>query len=49
MRYTILNTNSIDKLEMLVNAYLFEGWTLQGGVSVARDQGSYSYVQAMVK
>jgi hypothetical protein len=49
MQYKIVSANDSSKLEMLVNAYLFEGWTLQGGVSVARDQGSYSYVQAMVK
>ena len=49
MEYTVVSENSVDKLEQYVAAYLSEGWKLQGGVSVAVDQGRYEYVQAMIK
>ena len=49
MQYKIVSANEPGKLEVLVSAYLKDGWTLQGGVSIARDQGNFSYVQALVK
>lgn len=49
MLYAILHTSSSAKLEAQVNTYLKDGWALQGGASVAIDQGQYKYIQAMVK
>ncbi len=49
MNYFIIDTNSAQKLAVQVNEAISQGWVPLGGVSIAVDQGRYSYVQAMTK
>lgn len=58
MTYQILTSDSPGELEGKVNAELYKGWQLQGGVSVNEDsyidpygnlQGGSVYAQAMTK
>ena len=47
--YIIHESNSAKELRNIVTYYLSQGWQLQGGVSIAIDQGRQYYTQAMVK
>lgn len=49
MKYIVISASSIEKLQSQVNQAMKEGFILQGGVSIAIDQGNYQYCQAMVK
>jgi hypothetical protein len=50
MQYIILQDTRSESLAWEVTAKLAEGWTLQGGVSVAVAPGGYNlFAQAMVK
>jgi len=49
MDYIVITESSSWKLTKAVKVLLAEGWKPQGGVSVAIDQGSETYVQAMIK
>jgi hypothetical protein len=49
MQYIILEAKSSAKLAMQVDQWIPEGWIPQGGVTLAIDQGNYTYCQAMVK
>ena len=48
MKYHIETNNCPIKLASYVNWYLDRGWELVGGVSIAMDQGSVIYAQALV-
>lgn len=48
MHYGILEANSTAKLVEQVNQYIAQGWKPQGGVTLAIDQGNWTYCQAMV-
>lgn len=48
MKYHIEKNNCSIKLAANVNWYLDRGWELVGGVSIAMDQGSVIYAQALV-
>lgn len=39
MKFMILQSDSINKLEHAVESHLAEGWQLQGGVCVCYDHG----------
>lgn len=50
MQYIILESWSAAGLEANVTLHLREGWSLQGGVSIAYSPGgSLMYAQAMIK
>jgi hypothetical protein len=50
MQYTLVEGNTAKELVMRVNEFLAEGWTLQGGISVAcHYSGSIYYTQAIVR
>lgn len=50
MAYKILTSNSIHTLEEKVENYRREGYSLQGGVSVAASySGMMTYAQAVIK
>ena len=48
MKYHIEKNNCSIKLAAIVERYLNRGWELAGGVSIAMDQGSVLYAQALV-
>lgn len=49
--YKILKEDTSSQLEQSVNQYMQQGWTLQGGVSVAyvQDEESLIFTQVMLK
>ncbi len=47
MSYIVLTASSTIRLQQSVMELLARGWSLQGGVSVAMDQGQTEYAQAM--
>ena len=50
LEYVLLEANSQEGLQEAVNAYLRQGWRLQGGVAVASTGAlSWWYYQAVVK
>lgn len=50
MQYTLVEGLTAKELVMRVNEFLAEGWSLQGGVSVAcHYSGSIYYTQAIVR
>ena len=49
MSYLVLSENAPEKLEKEVEIWMKKGWTLQGGVAVAMDQGNCIFAQAMIK
>lgn len=49
MDYTVVIESSSWASTTVVKELLKAGRTLQGGVGIARDQGSETYVQAMIK
>ena len=49
IQYTVFSANDMNKLIFKVNDALKNGWTLQGGVAMAQDQGNSTYAQAMIK
>jgi hypothetical protein len=48
MTYKIVDAETFEELEVLVNQMLNDGWELQGGISLALDYGA-NVCQAMVK
>lgn len=49
MKYFVVQEKSSQDLADVVNKMLQDGWKLQGGLSVAADQGYWYYCQALVK
>jgi hypothetical protein len=49
MKYIVLECAAAQQLTGLVLQFISEGWKPQGGMSVATDQGNWSYCQAMIK
>jgi len=49
MKYHLLTDASLLDLQNKVNAFIRDGWTPQGGVSVTGRADPYKWSQAMVK
>jgi hypothetical protein len=50
MQYKILSNSNSSTLVSMVNEFLNEGWSLQGGVSIAVIPGYHvTYAQAIIK
>jgi hypothetical protein len=50
LEYVLLEASSSDELQQKVNAYLRQGWRLQGGVAVATTGAlQWWYYQAVVR
>ena len=50
MKYTVLTHWKLAEFEKLVEAYLKEGWVLQGGVALTTSLGNeQTFAQEMIK
>ena len=48
MKYEILESSDKDLLVKTVMRFIKEGWSIEGGVSIAHDGDYMTYAQAMI-
>jgi hypothetical protein len=48
MEYKILESSDKDQLVKTVMRFIKEGWSIEGGVSIAHDGDYMTYAQAMI-
>ena len=50
MKYKVVEHWDLEEFESIINLLLYQGWALQGGVSIAFSPGGeQSFTQALIK